>query len=105
MKYGKLAKAHPALVKLANQDMPLNILLEFSDVLNSLSPLLEDYYKKLEKIYSETEENEGNSGRIATLEEEEFFNALLPLRLPAAVDIRLSYVDMQLLNGIIEIER
>lgn len=105
MTYGKLAKAHPALVKLANQDMPLNILLEFSDVLNSLSKPLEEYYKKLEKIYAETEENVEKSGSIAALEAEEFFSTLLPLRLPATVDIKLSYVDMQLLNGIIEIER
>lgn len=102
MKYGTLAKAHPALIKLANQDMPLNILLEFSDVLNSLSPPLEDYYKRLEKISAETEES---SERITALESEEFYNRFLPLRLPATVDLRLSYVDMQLLNGIIEIER
>ena len=99
MTYKKLSRAHTSLIKLAYQDMPLDILVNFVHLLDYLSEPLNDYYVKLEKINMEMDKE-----KIEILENTEFSNDMLPLHIPMSCDLRLSYTDIQLLKGIIEID-
>ena len=120
MKLKTLAGAYPALTKLASQDMPTSVLYRFSKVLEALEPDIRFFMNQRGKLfekYGSVEDgqyvvSEENAQKFADeLDELEDIEAEidcdklgLPLVIPISTDVKISYVDLCFLEGILKLE-
>ena len=120
MKLKTIANAYPALTKLAEQNLPLPILYRFSKVLEALEPEIRFFMQQREKLFAECGEIHGDEYVIIPENAEAFSAAYaeleevesdldteklgLPFKFPLLDNVRLSFADIQFLEGIVELK-
>lgn len=122
MKLKTLYNAYPALTKLAGQDLPLKELYKLSRILRAFEGDIRFFMEQREELFRKYGAEQ--DGEIVILPEhaEEFAAAMdelgevdadvdaeilgLPMELSAdgAENVRLSYNDLQMLEGIVELK-
>ncbi len=94
----ELARAHIALIKLAQQPMPLWILSQFEDLLEKLTEPVNNYFTEKAKYIK-------NGLNTEMFEKDEAVSIDDPIILPLDCDLCMSHNDLQALKGLIELER
>ena len=120
MKLKTLYNAYPALTKLAGQDLPLRELYRLSRILRTLEGDIRFFMEQRNELFRKYGAEQ--DGEIVILQEhaEEFAAAMdelgeieadadakklgLPMELSAEENVQLSYNDLQMLEGIVELK-
>ena len=120
MKLKTLYNAYPALTKLAGQDLPLKELYKLSRILRAFEGDIRFFMEQRDELFRKYGAEQ--DGEIVILPEsaEEFAAAMeelgeidadvdpeslgLPMELSAEENVRLSYNDLQMLEGIVELK-
>ena len=117
MRIGQIVNALPALQKLGNENLTLKTLYWVNKLLSALDKELSFYNAQQRKILNELgtevqtgkweippEMREQYLARMAELDGIEIDNAFPVVKLPVTEHVSLSYNDLKLLEGFVELE-